>query len=280
VALILRHGAGWFAEYGTEKSKGTKTIALVGKIKNTGLVEIPLGTTLRELIFDIGGGVRGDKKFKAVQTGGPSGGCIPESGLDIPVDYESLNAAGTIMGSGGVVVMDETTCMVDFARYFLDFAEKESCGKCAPCRLGTTQLLEILQDITEGRGRPGDIELLEELAEGVKVGSLCGLGQTAPNPVLTTLRYFREEYEAHLYEKRCPAKSCRALISYHINTETCVGCGLCLKACPVSAISGERKEVHSIDQSLCIKCGMCFEKCPPRIAAVQVRSGQPVAVGG
>ena len=279
VALILQHGADWFAEYGTERSKGTKTIALVGKIKNTGLVEIPLGTTLRELIFDIGGGVRGDKKFKAVQTGGPSGGCIPESGLDIPVDYESLNAAGTIMGSGGVVVMDETTCMVDFARYFLDFAEKESCGKCAPCRLGTTQLLEILQDITEGRGRPGDIELLEELAEGVKVGSLCGLGQTAPNPVLTTLRYFREEYEAHLYEKRCPAKACRALISYHINAETCVGCGLCLKACPVLAISGERKEAHSIDQSKCIKCGMCFEKCPPRIAAVQVHSGQPVAVG-
>jgi len=222
-SLILRNGPDWFAQYGTEKSKGTKTFALVGKVKNTGLVEVPLGITLREMIFDIGGGVLDDKPFKAVQTGGPSGGCIPESLLDIPVDYDSLQAAGTIMGSGGMVVMDTETCMVDFARYFLDFAQKESCGECVPCRLGTKQLLDILTDITEGRGRPGDIELLAELAQAIKKGSLCGLGQTAPNPVLTTIRYFRDEYEAHVYQKRCPAIVCKEIIS-----------SPCLHTCPIS----------------------------------------------
>ncbi|MFH1921422.1 MAG: FAD-dependent oxidoreductase, partial [Planctomycetota bacterium] len=213
VAQILQNGAEWFAQYGTEKSKGTKTFALVGKVKRTGLVEVPLGTTLREMVFDIGGGTLDDKPFKAVQTGGPSGGCIPESLLDTPVDYDSLQAAGTIMGSGGLVVMDENTCMVDFARYFLDFAQKESCGECVPCRLGTKQLLDILTDITKGKGRPGDIELLVELAESIKKSSLCGLGQTAPNPVLTTIRYFRHEYEAHIHQKRCPAVVCKEIIS-------------------------------------------------------------------
>ena len=232
VCRILQKGADWFAQFGTEKSKGTKTFALVGKVKCTGLVEVPLGTTLRELIFDIGGGVLGDRPFKAVQTGGPSGGCIPRELLDTPVDYDSLQAAGSIMGSGGMVVMDDSTCMVDFARYFLDFAQKESCGACVPCRLGTQQLLDILEDITAGKGRPGDIDLLLELAEGVKKGSLCGLGQTAPNPVLTTIRYFRDEYEAHIQRKRCPAVVCNELISsacHHscpIHTEAPVYIGL------------------------------------------------------
>jgi NADH:ubiquinone oxidoreductase subunit F (NADH-binding)/ferredoxin len=276
VSHILRNGADWFAEYGTEQSKGTKTIALVGKVQRSGLVEIPLGITLREMIYDIGGGTNTGKPFKAVQTGGPSGGCIPASLLDTPVDYDSLNAAGSIMGSGGIVVMDEDTCMVDFARYFLDFAEKESCGKCVPCRLGTKQMLAILEDITAGNGKPEDLELLQELAESVKSGSLCGLGQTAPNPVLTTIRYFRDEYEAHINEGRCPARTCKALISYHIDPELCVGCMLCLKACPVDSITGMRKEVHIIDQSTCIKCGMCFEICPPRISAVEILTGELV----
>ncbi len=273
VGLIMQNGSDWFAEYGTEQSKGTKTIALVGKVKNTGLVEVPLGTPLRELVFDIGGGINGDGKFKAVQTGGPSGGCVPEALLDTPVDYDSLNAAGTIMGSGGVVVMDESTCMVDFARYFLDFAEKESCGKCVPCRLGTKQMLTILEDIVEGRGKPEDIDLLEELGEAVKAGSLCGLGQTAPNPVLTTIRYFREEYEAHIYHRQCPAKSCKEFITYHI-MDSCIGCGLCLRNCSTSAISGEPKQLHFIDQSLCHKCGVCYEVCPPKFFSVEIRTGE------
>ncbi|MBN2500549.1 MAG: NADH-quinone oxidoreductase subunit NuoF [Anaerolineales bacterium] len=277
VSHILRNGAEWFTEYGTEKSKGTKTIALVGKVKRPGLVEIPLGTPLRQMIFDIGGGIQKDKEFKAVQTGGPSGGCIPAELIDTPVDYDSLNAAGSIMGSGGVVVMDETTCMVDFARYFLDFATLESCGKCTPCRLGTQQMLDILTDITEGRGQPGDIELLEEIAAGVKQGSLCGLGQTAPNPVLTTIRYFRDEYEAHIHEKRCPAGTCKELIHYEVDAKLCVGCGLCVKVCSTGAITGEFREPYAIDQEMCSKCGLCYEKCPPKVAAIKVISGEPVA---
>ena len=262
VALILQHGADWFAEYGTEQSKGTKTFALVGQVKNTGLVEVPMGTTLREMIFDIGGGVLGDKPFKAVQTGGPSGGCIPASLLDTPVDYDSLAAAGSIMGSGGMVVMDEDTCMVDFARYFLDFAQKESCGKCVPCRLGTKQLLDILTDITQGKGTVEDIDLLVELGEAIKLGSLCGLGQTAPNPVLTTIRYFRDEYEAHVIDKRCPSGTCRALTQFVIVPETCTGCGLCRAACPVEAILGEKKAAHEIIDERCTRCGACREACP------------------
>jgi NADH-quinone oxidoreductase subunit F len=260
-ALILQNDAEWFARFGTEKSKGTKTFALVGQVKRTGLVEVPLGTTLRRMIFDIGGGVLDDKPFKAVQTGGPSGGCIPAALLDIPIDYDSLQAAGTIMGSGGMVVMDDSICMVDFARYFLDFTQKESCGACVPCRLGTKQLLDILKDITEGKGRPDDIDLLSELAAGVKAGSLCGLGQTAPNPVLTTLRYFREEYEAHVQRKQCPAGGCRSLITFTILTHLCTGCGLCRRACPLNAISGDRKQSHAIDAAICSRCGICRETC-------------------
>ncbi|MFC1650431.1 NADH-quinone oxidoreductase subunit NuoF [Candidatus Latescibacterota bacterium] len=259
VSLILRNGPKWFAEYGTAESKGTKTFALVGKVKRTGLVEVPLGIDLGEMIYEIGGGVLDDNQFKAVQTGGPSGGCIPGSMMDTPVDYDSLTAAGTIMGSGGMVVLDENTCMVDFARYFMDFARMESCGECGPCRLGTKQMLRILEGFTRGKGKPEDIDMLIEMAEGVKAGSLCGLGQTAPNPVLTTIRYFREEYEAHLNGK-CPAKCCKALITYTIN-ESCTGCTLCAKKCPVEAIEGTKKERHIIKQELCTKCGTCMEVC-------------------
>ncbi len=273
VGLILRNGADWFKEYGSEQSKGTKTIALVGKVKNTGLVEVPLGISLRELIFEIGGGIAKDKKFKAVQTGGPSGGCVPEHLLDTAVDYDSLSSVGTIMGSGGVVVMDEETCMVDFARFFLDFAEKESCGKCVPCRLGTKQMLSILEDITEGLGKPDDMKLLEDLADGIKSGSLCGLGQTAPNPVLTSLKYFTEEYEAHIFDKKCPSKVCKELIYYIIDPDLCVGCKLCLTACPSGAISGELKVVHELNQELCTKCGMCYEVCPVKVSAVEIIPG-------
>ncbi len=258
---IILNGADWFAAVGTEKSKGTKTFALTGKIANSGLIEVPLGMPLREIIFEIGGGIPKGKKFKAAQTGGPSGGCIPSSMLDIPVDYESLTAAGSIMGSGGLVVMDEDNCMVDVARFFLSFTQSESCGKCIPCRLGTKRMLEILERITRGEGQEGDIELLLELCETVKLGSLCGLGQTAPNPVLTTIRYFRDEYEAHIKEHRCPAKVCKALITYRISEEKCTGCTLCARNCPVGAISGERKKVHVIDPAVCTRCDTCRQVC-------------------
>jgi NADH:ubiquinone oxidoreductase subunit F (NADH-binding)/ferredoxin len=274
----MQNSPQWFARFGTEKSKGTKTFALVGKVKNTGLIEVPLGTSMREIIFDIGGGVENDKEFKAVQTGGPSGGCLPARLIDLPVDYESLTAAGTIMGSGGLVVMDENTCMVDVARYFLDFAHKESCGKCAPCRLGTKQLLDILTDITEGRGRMEDLQLLEDLGKGIMKGSLCGLGQTAPNPVLTTLRYFRDEYVEHIQDKKCRARVCKELIYYDILPEKCTGCHICFKVCPVAAISGEPKQIHVIDQELCIKCGLCFEKCPDKFSAIELYPGSKLTV--
>ena len=261
VGLILQNGADWYAEYGTEKSKGTKTFALVGNVQRPGLVEVPLGTTLREMIFDIGGGVAGNHRFKAVQTGGPSGGCLPEHKLDIPVDYESLQEAGTIMGSGGIVVMDERTCMVDFARYFLDFAADESCGKCGPCRLGTRQLLRILEDITQGKATASDIELLEGLSTNVMRGSLCGLGQTAPNPVLSTLRYFRDEYVAHVESRICPALACRDFIAYEIDGEKCTGCTACATLCPVEGIDGDRKHLHVINAAVCTKCGVCSDTC-------------------
>ncbi|NLD05079.1 MAG: NADH-quinone oxidoreductase subunit NuoF [Synergistaceae bacterium] len=261
VPYIFRVGAEEYAKLGTEKSKGTKVFALTGKINNTGLAEVPMGITMREIIFDIGGGIMDGKKFKAVQIGGPSGGCIPEQLLDTPVDYDSLIAAGAMMGSGGLVVMDEGTCMVDVAKFFLNFTQSESCGKCTPCREGTKRMLEMLTAITDGKGKEGDIEKLERLAKSIKAGALCALGQTAPNPILSTLRYFRDEYEAHIYEKRCPAGVCTALLGYKI-TEKCVGCGICKKVCPVDAISGEPKGRHTIDPDKCIKCGACMEKCP------------------
>ncbi len=272
VPLILRRGAEQFASVGTEGSKGTKVFALTGKVNNTGLVEVPMGITIREVVFDIGGGIRFGKKFKAAQIGGPSGGCIPEEHLDLPIDFDSLTAAGAMMGSGGLVVVDEDTCMVDLARYFLSFTKKESCGQCIPCRIGTNQMYDILEDITEGRGKPEDISLLEELAVAVKKGSMCGLGQTAPNPVLTTLRYFRDEYEAHVIEKRCPALVCKPLLQYYIDAEKCIGCQRCIKACPVDAITGEKKQPHEIDQDLCTQCAACFEACPKKVGAVTVVS--------
>ena len=268
VPLIIRKGPAWFAGTGTDKSKGTKIFSLVGKINNTGLVEVPMGISLREIIFDIGGGIRDGKRFKAVQTGGPSGGCIPAEMMDLPIDYDTLTRAGSIMGSGGMIVMDEDTCMVDVARYFLRFTQDESCGKCVPCRVGTRQMEEILTRITEGLGEPEDIDRLKALAVTVHEGSLCGLGHTAPNPVLTTLRYFRSEYEAHIFAKSCPAHVCKKLIAYVIEPETCVGCLLCLKNCPTGAIRGELKKAHVIDQELCVKCGACYEVCPPRVRAV------------
>ncbi|GHU70053.1 NADH dehydrogenase [Clostridia bacterium] len=260
IAQILNNGADWFAAIGTEKSKGTKAFALGGKINNTGLVEIPMGTPLLEIIYDIGGGCPDGKKFKAVQTGGPSGGCIPYTLIDTPIEYDSLIAIGSMMGSGGMIVMDEDNCMVDIARFFLDFTVDESCGKCPPCRIGTRRMLEILERITEGKGEEGDIEKLEALAKNIKATALCGLGQTAPNPVLSTLRYFRDEYEAHIKEKRCPAGHCQALLQYFI-TDKCVGCTACAKKCPVNCISGKVKEKHVIDQSKCIKCGACMATC-------------------
>jgi NADH-quinone oxidoreductase subunit F len=275
-AVIMQKGAQWYASSGTATSKGTKTFSLVGKVKRTGLIEVPLGIHLRDIIYGIGGGIVDDKAFKAVQTGGPSGGCLPASLLDSPVDYESLTKAGSIMGSGGMVVTDEATCMVDFARFFLDFTQSESCGKCVPCRLGTKRMLEILTRITEGKGTEEDINLLLELADGVKDSALCGLGNTAPNPVLTTLRYFREEYEEHIKNHRCPAKVCKALISYYIDPEKCQACMICLRQCPVSAIEGGRDTIHIINQDKCTKCGTCMAVCPTRFSAVDVFSGEPV----
>ncbi len=264
IPVIFNQGADWFAKIGTEKSKGTKVFALGGKINNTGLVEVPIGTSVREVVFDIGGGIPNGKKFKAAQTGGPSGGCIPASKLDIPIDYETLTEIGSMMGSGGMIVMDEDTCMVDIARFFLEFTVDESCGKCPPCRIGTKRMLEILEKITSGKGEEGDIEKLELLAKNIKESALCGLGQTAPNPVLSTLRYFRDEYEAHVKDKKCPAGVCKSMLNYVINAELCRSCGICAKNCPVGAISnsGEKKAPYTIDQEKCIKCGACMSKCP------------------
>jgi len=261
VPQIILNGAEWYASMGTEKSKGTKTFALAGDVKNTGLIEVPFGITLREIIYDVGNGIKGDKKFKAVQTGGPMGGCIPVSMIDLPVDYETLGQAGSIMGSGGMIVMDEDTCMVDIARFFIEFIQEESCGKCVPCRVGTRRLLEILEGICEGRGKEGDIETLRSLCAEIKENSLCGLGQGAPAPVVSTLNHFLDEYEAHIKEKRCPAKVCRALIKYQIVEGACTGCTVCARNCPVAAITGERKQLHVIDQDLCIKCGICHQVC-------------------
>ncbi len=261
VAQIILNGADWFASMGTEKSKGTKVFALGGKIKHTGLVEVPMGTTLREIVEEIGGGVPNGRKFKAAQTGGPSGGCIPAEHLDVPIDYDNLLAIGSMMGSGGLIVMDDTTCMVDIAKFFLEFTVDESCGKCTPCRIGTKRLLEILNKITSGNGTLEDIDKLEELCYYIKENALCGLGQTAPNPVLSTLHFFRDEYIAHVTEKRCPAGACKALTNYYIEPDKCKGCTLCARNCPVNAISGTVKQPHVIDTNKCIKCGACMEKC-------------------
>lgn len=261
VSWIINNGGEAFAAMGTEGSKGTKVFAVTGKVKRSGLVEIPMGKTLRDVIFDIGGGMKGDKAFKAVQMGGPSGGCIPAELIDTVIDYKALGATGAIMGSGGMVVMDESTCMVGMAKFFLDFTAKESCGKCVPCRIGTTRMLEILTRITEGNGKQGDIELLEELCYGIKDGALCGLGQTAPNPVLTTIKYFRDEYVAHIENKTCPAGECSSLIEYSIDADKCKGCTLCARNCPVNAISGTVKNAHTIDTDKCIKCGKCIQSC-------------------
>jgi NADH-quinone oxidoreductase subunit F len=276
VPLIINKGADWFTQFGTDGSKGTKIFSLVGKITNTGLVEVPMGITLKDIIYQIGGGIPGGKRFKAVQTGGPSGGCIPEELLDLEVGFDELSKAGSMMGSGGMIVMDEDTCMVDVARYFINFLTDESCGKCVPCREGLRQMLKILTNITEGKGKAGDIELLEELSEVAGDASLCALGTSAPNPFLSTVRYFRDEYEAHIKEKRCPALSCKELISYHIDPDKCTACMICLRKCPVEAVDGGKKKIHIIDQETCTKCGTCFEVCPSRFSAVQKISGEPV----
>ncbi|MBC7323469.1 MAG: NADH-quinone oxidoreductase subunit NuoF, partial [Acetomicrobium sp.] len=262
VPKIILNGADWFASMGTEKSKGTKIFALTGKITNTGLIEVPMGITIREIIYELGGGILNGKEFKAVQIGGPSGGCLTKEHLDLPIDYESLTSAGAIMGSGGLVVMDEDTCMVDVARFFLEFTQRESCGKCVPCREGTKQMLLMLEKICKGEGTLEDLSKLEELAYMVKETSLCGLGQTAPNPVITTIRYFRDEYLAHIEEKRCPAKVCPALIKYVVDLDKCRKCGLCARNCPVKCISGDRQTPYFIDQEKCIKCGTCMQVCP------------------
>jgi NADH:ubiquinone oxidoreductase subunit F (NADH-binding)/(2Fe-2S) ferredoxin/Pyruvate/2-oxoacid:ferredoxin oxidoreductase delta subunit len=261
IAQIISNGGTWYASVGTESSKGTKVFALSGDVNNIGLVEVPMGTTLRTIIYDIGGGVPGKKKFKAVQLGGPSGGCVPEQYLDTPVDYEAIAKVGAIMGSGGAIVMDENTCMVDMARFFMDFVQDESCGKCTPCREGTRRLLQLLEKLCEGNGEPGDLEIMEELSYTIKDTALCGLGQTGPNPVLSTLRYFREEYEAHIYEKRCPAKRCVALLRFEVEPDICTKCGLCFRSCPADAIIWKKKEVAFIEKEKCIKCMTCFEKC-------------------
>jgi len=261
IPLIINNGADWYSAIGTKSSKGTKVFSLVGKINNTGLVEVPMGMTLRDIIFDIGGGIPDGKAFKAVQTGGPSGGCIPESLIDLPVDYDRLTEVGSMMGSGGMIVMDEDTCMVDVALYFINFLMEESCGKCVPCREGLLRMGEILTDITKGRGRMEDLDLIQDLSEVLKDASLCGLGQTAPNPVMSTLKYFRDEYEAHIKDHKCPAGVCTELITYSIDAGNCTGCGLCLKKCPAEAITGETKQPHVLDTGKCIKCGICYDVC-------------------
>jgi NADH:ubiquinone oxidoreductase subunit F (NADH-binding)/(2Fe-2S) ferredoxin/NAD-dependent dihydropyrimidine dehydrogenase PreA subunit len=261
IPQIILRGAEWYASMGTEKSKGTKTFALAGDVKHTGLIEVPFGLTLREIIYDVGGGIKDDKEFKAIQTGGPMGGCLPKEYLDLPMDYEELGKAGSIMGSGGLVVMDEGTCMVDIARFFMDFIQDESCGKCTPCRVGTRRMLEILERICAGKGEESDLDTLEMLCDQIKQDSLCGLGQGAPNPVVSTLKHFRSEYEAHIKEKRCPAKVCKALITYVIQDGVCTGCTVCARNCPVSAISGERRQTHVIDPDVCIRCGICMQVC-------------------
>jgi len=276
VPLIINNGPAWYASIGTEGSKGTKIFSLVGKVNNTGLVEVPMGITLRDIVYKIGGGIPRGKKFKAVQTGGPSGGCIPEQFLDSRVDFDELTRLGSMMGSGGMIVMDEGTCMVDTARYFLDFLTDESCGKCTPCREGIKQMLHILSDICGGRGKDGDIELLKESSEVLRDTSLCALGGTAPNPVLTTIQYFRDEYEAHIKEKRCPAYVCKELVSYYIDPAKCQACMICLRNCPAEAISGGKNQIHVIDQSKCTKCGTCFDLCPARFDAVKKISGELV----
>jgi NADH:ubiquinone oxidoreductase subunit F (NADH-binding)/Pyruvate/2-oxoacid:ferredoxin oxidoreductase delta subunit len=276
IPLIINKGAEWFASIGTKGSAGTKIFALAGKVNNTGLVEVPMGITLRDIIFKIGGGIRDGKKFKGVQTGGPSGGVIPEQYIDSPVDFEELAKLGSIMGSGGMIVMDEDTCMVDVARYFVNFLCDESCGKCLPCREGLKQARKILDDIVAGKGKEEDIEKLTEIAEATSAASLCALGQTAANPMLTTIRYFRDEYDAHVKEKRCPALVCKNLVSYYIDPAKCAACTLCFRNCPVGAVDGERDKIHIIDQAKCTKCGTCFDVCPPAFRAVQKISGEPV----
>jgi NADH-quinone oxidoreductase subunit F len=269
VPQIIKKGAQWFASIGTKGSKGTAVFALAGKIVNTGLVEVPMGTTLREVIFDVGGGIPKGKCFKAVQIGGPSGGCLPEAALDIPIDFDSLHEAGAMMGSGGMVVLDEDDCMVEVARYFVEFTQRESCGKCTPCRLGTMQMLEVLDEITKGNGRPEDVDLLRALAEDVKQSSFCGLGRSAPNPVLSTLRYFPDEYEAHIKEGRCPALMCRDLIVFYILPEKCErSCDACVGTCTVEAITPDKKRIKVIDQEKCVNCGICLDACPPQYNAV------------
>jgi NADH:ubiquinone oxidoreductase subunit F (NADH-binding)/ferredoxin len=268
VPLIVNKGADWYSKIGTEKSKGTKIFSMVGKINNTGLVEVPMGITLSEMIHDIGGGIPNNRAFKAIQIGGPSGGCIPDNLIHLPVDYDSLTNAGAMMGSGGMIVMDDRTCMVDVAKYFVNFLKEESCGKCTPCREGLIQMHGILTDICEGKGKLEDLDLLEELAKVVQKTSLCQLGSTSPNPVLTTLRYFKDEYIVHITEKKCPAGVCKSLIRYDIDAEKCTGCGVCRKRCPQEAISGEKKKVHILDREKCIKCGICLDSC--KFDAVEV----------